>query len=68
METAGSFITMWLMLLLIFALMIVLLAAAIKYSKNQPTMKGVIISLILGMLPLYLILCFFGVMGEERYS
>lgn len=33
---------------------------------NSPTWKGIIISALLGMLPLYLVLCFFGVMGEDR--
>jgi hypothetical protein len=33
---------------------------------NTPTWKGIIISAILGMLPLYLVLCFFGIMGEEN--
>ena len=33
---------------------------------NTPTWKGIIISALLGMLPLYLVLCFFGVMGEDR--
>ena len=56
---------MWIMVFLIIGV-IALIASAIKGSSNQPTMKGVIISLIIGMLPLYLILCFFGVMGEER--
>lgn len=33
---------------------------------NTPTWKGIIISALLGVLPLYLVLCFFGVMGEDR--
>jgi len=33
---------------------------------NKPTWKGGIISFIIGMLPLYLLLCLFGVMGVER--
>ncbi len=65
MESTGAGISMWIMLLLIIGV-IALIASAIKGSRNQPTMKGVVISLIIGMLPLYLILCFFGVMGEER--
>ena len=49
--------------------MFVLLYLAIKYGgTNNPTWKGIIISAIFGLLPLYLILCFFGVMGEERYD
>ena len=33
---------------------------------NKPTWKGGIISFFIGMLPLYLLLCLFGVMGVER--
>lgn len=33
---------------------------------NRPTWKGIILSSLFGLLPLYLILCFFGVMGEEK--
>lgn len=65
MESTGTGLSMWIMVFLIIGV-IALIASAIKGSSNQPTMKGVIISLIIGMLPLYLILCFFGVMGEER--
>lgn len=64
--TSTSGLSMWIMIFLIIIGMVLLLSAAIKGARNQPTMKGVIISLIIGMLPLYLILCFFGVMGEER--
>lgn len=32
---------------------------------NKLTWEGIIISAILGMLPLYLVLCFFGIIGEE---
>lgn len=38
----------------------------IKNATHVPTWGGIIISAILGMLPLYLILCFFGIMGESR--
>ena len=56
-----------LLLTIVFIAFIVLvIKAIINGAKNNPTWKGVIISAILGMLPLYLILCFFGVMGEER--
>lgn len=37
-----------------------------KGPSNNPTWKGIIISAIFGMLPLYLICCFLGWMGEER--
>lgn len=63
--TTGSNLSFLIIMLLIFGV-IALIVSAIKYSKNQPTMKGVIISLIFGLLPLYLILCICGKMGEER--
>lgn len=53
-------------ILLIIGVIVLLAQAIVKGAKNNPTWKGVIISLILGLLPLYLILCFFGIMGEER--
>lgn len=65
MESTGTGLSMWIMLLLIIGV-IALIVSAIKGSRNQPTMKGVIISFIFGLLPLYLILCLLGVMGEER--
>ena len=40
--------------------------AIIRSATHVPTWGGIIISAILGMLPLYLVLCFFGVMGEVR--
>ena len=40
----------------------------IRSATHVPTWSGIIISALLGMLPLYLILCFFGIMGEERYN
>jgi Na+-driven multidrug efflux pump len=35
-------------------------------TRNTPTWNGIIISALLGCLPIYLVLCFFGVMGEEK--
>ena len=40
--------------------------AIIRSATNVPTWEGIIISAILGMLPFYLFLCFFGIMGEPR--
>lgn len=65
MEPARSGFAFLIMLLMVIGV-IALIVSAIKNSKNQPTMKGVIISLIFGLLPLYLILCVVGIMGEER--
>jgi quinol-cytochrome oxidoreductase complex cytochrome b subunit len=52
-------------ILLIIGIIVLMVWAIAKGAKNSPTWKGIIISLILGLLPLYLILCFFGIMGEE---
>lgn len=35
-------------------------------SENSPTFLGVVISLIIGCLGWYLLLCFFGILGEDR--
>lgn len=54
-------------LIFCFIVLLSLLPSALSsIAQNAPTWKGVIISAILGLLPLYLILCFFGVMGEEK--
>ena len=42
------------------------IGALVRNAIHMPTWEGIIISAILGMLPLYLILCFFGMMGESR--
>ena len=49
--------------------LLLLLALAFRnfgLGKNMPTWKGIIISAILGLLVLYLVCCFFGLMGEEQ--
>ena len=58
-------------LLILFGLGIVIfviwaIMAIIGSSNSNPTLLGVVVSLMLGVLPLYLILCFFGIMGEPR--
>lgn len=57
-------------LLIIGTLYIVIWAikTIIRSATNMPTWSGIIISTIVGILPLYLILCFFGLMGEKRYQ
>ena len=61
---------MFMLALLIIITLIVtpiyLLLALIGLSRSNPTLTGVVVSLVIGMLPLYLILCFFGIMGEPR--
>ena len=49
--------------LLLFLALAVLLSS--KPDKN-PTWTGLIISLLTGTIVLYLILCYFGILGEER--
>ena len=59
--------SIFLICLVVLAGMIYLIVKIIKAGiPNTPTWKGIIISALLGMLPLYLVLCFFGVMGEDR--
>lgn len=48
---------------ILFALMLVVTAVS---DRNHPTWKGAIISFVVGLLPFYLLLCLFGVMGEKR--
>lgn len=40
--------------------------AVIDGATNMPTWNGIIISTLLGALPFYLIMCWFGWWGEER--
>ena len=58
-------------LVILFGLGIVIfviwaIMAIIGSSNSNPTLLGVVVCLMLGVLPLYLILCFFGIMGEPR--
>ena len=47
--------------------MIALVAVIIRNAKwNYPTWKGIIISALLALLPLYLFCCMMGWMGDER--
>ena len=64
-ELAGTLLAIVLTIGLV-ALIIGIIKALIRNARNTPTWKGIIISAILGLLGFYLILCFFGVMGEER--
>ena len=63
----GGYAATWVIAILFFIGFCVAIVFAIRHGgTNNPTWRGIIISALLGMLPLYLILCFFGVMGEER--
>ena len=64
METSSS--ALLIILLLVVGMCVLLYFAVKNGGSNTPTWSGIIISAIFGMLPLYLILCFFGVLGEEQ--
>lgn len=55
-----------LMLAVLFGLCYLIFYALSNAAKHLPTWTGIIISALFGLLPLYLILCFFGFMGEKR--
>lgn len=48
------------------AFIVWIIKAIINCATNSPTWQGIIISALLGMLPFYLIMCWFGWMGEEK--
>lgn len=56
--------------IILFVIGIVLLLAYSMFNstRNNPTWTGIIVSAVLGLLVPYLVLCFFGLMGEERYE
>lgn len=51
--------------ILVATLIVLFIIALLSSRKNNPTWKGIIISAMMGCLPFYLILCFFGIMGDE---
>lgn len=58
---------MWVTILLAYGVLFALLLFVIAISdRNRPTWKGTIISFVIGALPIYLLLCLMGVMGEKR--
>ncbi len=59
----GSGFTFFFFILLMIALVVLIIRNA---KWNYPTWKGIIISALLAMLPLYLFCCMMGWMGEER--
>ena len=62
----GSGASVWIMFILLILIIVGIIKAVSKGVANNPTGKGIIISAIFGLLPLYLICCFLGWMGEER--
>lgn len=63
MESSGI---MLLAIIIMVLLLVGLVKLFIKGAAKNPTWKGIIISALVGLLPLYLIFCFLGWMGEER--
>ncbi len=69
METGGNSLSQWIMLILIFLVFFVIIKAIMSLAngssdRNRPSWKGIILSSLVGMLPFYLILVFFGHMGD----
>ena len=61
-----SFLISLVILALVIWGIVGLIKAIINGARNSPTWKGIIISAIFGLLPFYLIMCFFGWAGESR--
>ncbi len=57
---------MWIMLALLVGLVVLVVRMIRNGVPNTPTWKGIIISALIGLLPFYLVCCFFGWMGEDR--
>ena len=58
---------MWVTILLAYGILFALLLVVTMISdRNRPTWKGVIISFATGLLPIDLLLCLSGVMGQKR--
>ena len=51
----------------IIAFIIWIIKCIINSATNNPTLLGIIVSCLIGMLPFYLFLCWIGWMGEERH-
>ena len=64
MEKDG--IISFLILVVIFLLIILIIRGLINSARNTPSWRGIIWSAIFGVLPFYLIMCFFGWAGESR--
>lgn len=63
---SGGGLSLIIMLLALGGICLLLFYAVRNAAKNTPTWERIIISAIFGLLPLYLILCFFDWFGEER--
>ena len=61
---------MWIILASVLVALVIIAIMVLKATgrpiMNKPTWKGGIISFFIGLLPIYLLLCLFGVMGTVR--
>ena len=61
---------MWIILASVLVALVIIAIMVVKATgrpiMNKPTWKGSIISFFIGLLPIYLLLCLFGVMGTVR--
>ena len=61
---------MWIIIASVLVALVIIGIMIVKATgrpiMNKPTWKGGIISALVGLLPLYLLLCLFGFMGKER--
>ncbi len=61
---------MWIIIASVLVALVIVAIMVIKATgrpiMNKPTWKGGIISFLVGLLPLYFLLCLFGFMGIER--
>lgn len=61
---------MWIILASVLVALVIIGIMVVKATghavMNKPTWKGGIISALVGLLPIYLLLCLFGAMGVER--
>ena len=52
--------------ILIIGVLLLIIVLLSSNPRNTPTWTGLIISLLTGTIVIYLILCYFGILGEER--
>jgi hypothetical protein len=52
--------------ILIIGGLLLIIVLLFSNPRNTPTWTGLIISLLTGTIVIYLILCYFGILGEER--
>ena len=52
--------------ILIIGVLLLIIVLLSSNPQNTPTWTGLIISLLTGTIVIYLVLCYFGILGEER--